>query len=266
MIPEDLAAVMSSRTRIPASLWMLVTLGMLAAGCASSPTENDSEESPDRAKYDPLEPLNRSMYVFHDTVDRFTFRPIARGYKAVMPEFARRGVTNFSRNLFTPRSAGNNFLQGKPGRGFTDLGRFLLNSTFGLAGLLDIATAEGIPEYDEDFGQTLAVWGLPEGPYLFIPFLGPNTLLDAVSIPVDIYSDPLIHYDNSSVRDKIYGLRVIDLRMRLLTAETLLEDSKDPYLTIRESYLQNRRFQVYDGNPPSTDEEEDLFDEFFEEE
>ena len=112
----------------------------------------------------------------------------------------------------------------------------------------------------------MAVWGLPEGPYLFIPFLGPNTLLDAVSIPVDIYSDPLIHYDNSSVRDKIYGIRFIDLRMRLLTAETLLEDSKDPYLTIRESYLQNRRFQIYDGNPPSTDEEEDLFDEFFEEE
>ena len=245
---------------------MLVTLGMLAAGCASSPTESESEESPDRAEYDPLEPLNRSMYAINDVIDRYTLRPIARGYKAVMPEFARRGVTNFSRNLATPRSSMNNFLQGKPGRGFTDLGRFLLNSTFGLAGLLDIATAEGIPEYDEDFGQTLAVWGLPEGPYLFIPILGPNTLLDAVSIPVDIYSDLLIHYDNSSVRDKVYGLRLIDLRMRLLTADTLLEDSKDPYLTLRESYLQNRRFQIYDGNPPSTDEEEDLFDEFFEEE
>jgi phospholipid-binding lipoprotein MlaA len=244
---------------------MLLVLATLAAGCASSPSGDEDGEAPVRAEYDPLEPLNRSMYALNDVVDRYTLKPIARGYKAVVPEFARRGVTNFSRNLATPRSALNNFLQGKPGPGFTDLGRFMINSTFGIAGLFDIATAEGIPEYDEDFGQTLAVWGIPEGPYLFIPILGPNTLLDAVSIPVDIYSDLLIHYDNSSVRDKIYGLRLIDLRMRLLTADTLLEDSKDPYLTLRESYLQNRRFQIYDGNPPSTEEEEDLFDEFFEE-
>ena len=257
---------MNSRISTLVSRCVLVALGLLMAGCAGSPPENENLESSVRAKYDPLEPLNRSMYALHDAVDRFTLKPIARGYKAVMPGFARRGVTNFSRNLFTPRSAVNNFLQGKPGRGFTDLGRFLLNSTFGLGGLLDIATAEGIPEYDEDFGQTMAVWGVPEGPYLFIPFLGPNTLLDAVSIPIDIRSDPLFHYDNSSVRDKIYVLRVIDLRMRLLTADKLLLDSKDPYLTVRESYLQNRRFQVYDGNPPSTEEEEDLFDEFFEEE
>jgi phospholipid-binding lipoprotein MlaA len=244
---------------------VLLVLATLAAGCASSPSAEESGEAPVRAEYDPLEPLNRSMYALNDVVDRYTLKPIARGYKAVMPEFARRGVTNFSRNLATPRSALNNFLQGKPGPGFTDLGRFVINSTFGIAGLIDIASAEGIPEYDEDFGQTLAVWGFPEGPYLFIPILGPNTLLDAASIPVDIYSDLLIHYDNSSVRDKVYGLRLIDLRMRLLTADTLLEDSKDPYLTLRESYLQNRRFQVYDGNPPSTEEEEDLFDEFFEE-
>ena len=131
---------------------------------------------------------------------------------------------------------------------------------------IDVATAQGMPVYDEDFGQTMAVWGLPEGPYLFIPILGPNTMLDALSTPVDIATDPLYHYDNSSARDKIYVLRLIDLRMRLLTAETLLEDSKDPYLTLRESYLQNRRFQVFDGNPPSTEEEDDLFDEFFEEE
>jgi phospholipid-binding lipoprotein MlaA len=251
---------------IRTSRCILVVLGALAAGCASSPSEDEGGEAPVRADYDPLEPLNRSMYALNDAVDRYTLKPIARGYKAVMPEFARRGVTNFSQNLVTPRSALNNFLQGKPGPGFTDLGRFLINSTFGIAGLVDIATAERIPQYDEDFGQTLAVWGFPEGPYLFIPILGPNTLLDAVSIPVDILSDPLTHYDNSSVRDKIYGLRLIDLRMRLLTAEALLKDSKDPYLTLRESYLQNRRFQIYDGNPPSTEEDDDLFDEFFEEE
>ena len=248
-----------------AAVWVLAALAASLAGCATAPS-GGSDAAPVRAEHDPLEPLNRSLYAINDAVDRVTLKPIARGYKAVVPEFARRGVTNFSRNLFTPRSAVNNFLQGKPGPGFSELGRFIINTTLGIGGLIDIATAQGMPVYDEDFGQTLAVWGAPEGPYLFIPILGPNTLLDAASIPIDIASDPLYHYDNSSVRDKVYVLRVIDLRMRLLTAEALLEDSKDPYLTLRESYLQNRRFQVYDGSPPSTDEEEDLFEEFFEEE
>jgi len=256
--------MMQSCTARATSLTFLF-LVVLLAGCASAPAD-DSEQAPVRAEYDPLEPLNRGLYAINDAFDRVTLKPIARGYKAVVPEFARRGVTNFSRNLFTPRSAVNNFLQGKPGPGFSELGRFIINTTLGIGGLIDVATAQGMPQYDEDFGQTLAVWGLPEGPYIFIPILGPNTLLDAVSTPVDILSDPLIYYDNSSVRDKVYGLRLIDLRMRLLTADTLLEDSKDPYLTLRESYLQNRRFQVYDGSPPSTEEEEDLFDEFFEEE
>jgi len=258
---------MARAEQLPFMKRLLPLVALVAAGCASnSPADADNPETAVRAEYDPLESLNRKMYAINDAFDRATLKPIARGYKAVVPEFARRGVTNFSRNLFTPRSAVNNLLQGKPGPGFSELGRFIINSTLGIGGLIDVASAQGMPEYDEDFGQTLAVWGLPEGPYVFIPILGPNTLLDAISTPVDILSDPLIHYDNSSVRDKVYGLRVIDLRMRLLTAEALLEDSKDPYLTVRESYLQNRRFQVYDGNPPSTDEEEDLFDEFFEEE
>ena len=248
-----------------ASGWVILALTAFLFGCASAPSGN-GDDAPARAEYDPLEPLNRGLYAINDAFDRVTLKPIARGYKAVVPEFARRGVTNFSRNLFTPHSAIHNFLQGKPGPGFSELGRFIINSTLGVGGLIDVATAQGMPVYDEDLSQTLAVWGVPEGPYLFIPFLGPNTLLDAASIPIDIRTDPLFYYDNTSVRDKIYVLRVIDLRMRLLTAEKLLEDSKDPYLTLRESYLQNRRFQVYDGNPPSTDEEEDLFEEFFEEE
>jgi phospholipid-binding lipoprotein MlaA len=256
---------MNPSSSIGASGWVLLALAAFLSGCAGTPAGAD-DEAPVRAEYDPLEPLNRGLYTLNDAVDRATLKPIARGYKAVVPEFARRGVTNFSRNLFTPRSALNNFLQGKPGPGFSELGRFILNATLGIGGLIDIATAQGMPEYDEDFGQTFAVWGIPDGPYLFLPILGPKTLLDAVSTPLNIFADPLYHYDNSSVRDKVYGLRTIDLRMRLLTAETLLEDSKDPYLTLRESYLQNRRFQVYDGNPPSTEEEDDLFEEFFEEE
>jgi phospholipid-binding lipoprotein MlaA len=246
---------------------LLLPLLVLVAGCATTETSGEApRQEVVRSAYDPWEPLNRGMYAVHDAIDRFTLRWIARGYKAAVPSFARRGVTNFSRNLLTPRSAINNFLQGKGGPGFSDLGRFIINSALGIGGLVDVATAQGMPEYDEDFGQTLAVWGMPEGPFVFIPILGPNTLLDAVSIPVDLISDPLLHYDNSSARDKIYILRAIDLRARILTAEKLLEDSKDPYLTIRESYLQNRRFQVYDGNPPTTEEEDDLFEEFFEDE
>ena len=246
---------------------LLIPFLMLMVGCATTETsEETAEQEVVRAAHDPFEPLNRAMYAVHDTLDRFTLKPIARGYRAVLPSFMRRGVTNFSKNLLTPRSSLNNFLQGKPGPGFNELGRFILNSTLGVGGLIDVATAQGMEIYDESFGQTLAVWGLPEGPFLFIPILGPNTVLNAVAIPVDFRSDLLIHYDNSSVRDKIYILRIIDLRARLLTAEVLLEDSKDPYLTLREAYLQNRRFQVYDGNPPNTEEEDDLFDEFFEEE
>jgi len=248
---------------LPSLAALLLALG----GCAGNPTNgaDDEAQAVVRVEYDPLEPLNRGMYAFNDAIDRATLKPIARGYKAVVPDFARRGVTNFSQNLLTPRSVVNNFLQGKPGRGFSELGRFIINSTFGLGGLIDVATAQGMAVHDEDFSQTLAVWGIPDGPYLFIPFLGPNTLLETVTLPVDLLSDPLAHYDNASVRDKIYVLRVIDVRARLLTAEKLLEDSKDPYLTLRESYLQNRRFQIYDGNPPTTEEEEQLFDEFFEE-
>lgn len=258
---------MSPPCRISASRWVLLAVAAFLGGCASTPPgSGEDDEGSARVDYDPFEPLNRGLYTINDAIDRVTLKPIARGYKAVVPDFARRGVTNFSRNLFVPRSAVNNFLQGKPGRGFSEIGRFIINSTLGVAGLIDVATAQGMAQYDEDFGQTLAVWGIPEGPYLFIPILGPNTLLDAISTPIDILSDPLIYYDNSSVRDKLYGLRVIDLRMRLLTADTLLEDSKDPYLTLRESYLQNRRFQVHDGNPPGTEEEDELFEEFFDEE
>lgn len=258
--------------KIFARIGLLPVLFLTLSACASqeaseaAPGESATAEEPVRAEYDPWEPMNRGLYAFNDTVDRYTLRPIAKGYKAVIPSFARRGVTNFSQNLLTPRSAVNNFLQGKPRAGLTDIGRFVFNSIFGIGGLFDVASASGLEVYDETFGQTLAVWGVPEGPYVFLPILGPNTLLDALTIPVDIASDPLFHYDNSSVRDKLYILRAIDLRARLLTAEALLEDSKDPYLTIRESYLQNRRFRVYDGEPPTSEEDDDLFEEFFEEE
>jgi len=218
-----------------------------------------SDEHSQRVESDPWEPLNRGIYVANDVFDRAIFKPVATGYYKVTPRFIRRGVANFSDNLKTPRSAVNNFLQAKPKQGFSDIARFLLNSTIGVAGLFDVASASGLEMYNEDFGQTLAVWGVPDGPYVYLPLLGPKTLRDALALPIDILSDPLIHYDNSSVRDKLYIIRAIDLRTRFFIAERFLEDSKDPYITVRESYLQSRRFLVYDGDPP---EDEDFYDDF----
>jgi phospholipid-binding lipoprotein MlaA len=228
----------------------------LLSACASVPKDQRTES-------DPWEPLNRTVYSVNKGVDKVTFKPLAKGYQKVIPRPVRTGVTNFMKNLVTPRSAVNNFLQGKPRHGFTELVRFVFNSTVGLGGLIDVATAAKVEAHREDFGQTLAVWGVPSGPYVMLPFLGPATLRDAVAWPVEIMSSLLYHYDNSSVRDKLYILRSIELRERLFAVERLLDDSEDPYITLRESFLQNREFAIHDGNPPEDDE---FFDEFFEEE
>jgi len=227
-------------------------LASLLGACASVPAEQ-------RADSDPWEPLNRTIYGANDAIDKVSLRPLAKGYNKVMPRPVTTGVSNFMDNLETPASAFNNFLQGKPAYGFTELARFVFNSTLGIGGLFDVATAGGLEARPEDFGQTAAVWGVPDGPYVMLPLLGPSTLRDALMRPLDILSNPLYHYEVTSVRDKLTVLRIIDLRYRLLAVDKLLEGSKDRYITTRESYLQNRRFQVYDGNPP---EDDAFLDEF----
>lgn len=236
---------------------LILAAASLAAGCASIP-EGEGVE------HDPWERANRGIYRFNDTVDRAVTKPIARGYTAILPEPVRQGVTNFSRNLLSPMSAVNNFLQGKPRDGMGELLRLFVNSTVGVGGIFDVAAKNGVEEHPEDFGQTAAVWGIPAGPYVTLPFLGPQTLRDALLLPLDLQMDPLYHYEVSSVRDPLYGLRLINLRANLLPLEDLLKDSADPYVTLRESFLQNREFAIYDGNPPSDDDE--FFDEFLDEE
>ena len=234
----------------------LMTLVIALSACTSIPVDQ-------RVESDPWESMNRSIYKTNVVFDNATTKPLSKGYKKIIPRPVRKGVANFFRNLTTPRSVINNFLQGKPAHGLSELGRFVLNSTLGIGGLIDVATASGMQEYSEDFGQTAAVWGIPDGPYVMLPLLGPQTLRDAVILPVDIIFDPLYQYDNSSVRDKLYFIRLIDLRYRLLVADKFLDDSQDRYVTTRESYLQNREYEVYDGDPPVDD---DFFDEFLEEE
>lgn len=238
-------------------LFPILAAAALTGGCASVP-EGEGVE------YDPWERMNRGIYRFNDAADRAIMRPIARGYSAVLPEPVRQGVTNFSRNLLTPLYSVNNFLQGKPKEGTGELFRLAINSTVGIGGIFDVAAMNGIESNPEDFGQTAAVWGVPAGPYVVVPFLGPQTLRDAVMLPVDLQLDPLYHYRVSSVRDRLYVLRLINLRANLLPLDELLNDSADPYVTMRESFLQNREFAIYDGNPPSDDDE--FFDEFLEDE
>ena len=233
----------------------IAAFALLISACASVPADQ-------RVESDPWESLNQPLFAVNQGFDKALTKPLAKGYRAILPGPVRKVFTNFFTNLTTPRSIANNFLQGKPERGLSEVGRFLFNSTVGIGGLFDVATAAGMDEYREDFGQTAAVWGVPDGPYVMLPLLGPQTLRDAILLPVDIVFDPLYQYDNSSVRTKLYVVRLIELRYRLLAADKFLEESKDPYVTLRESYLQNRQFEIYDGDPP---EDDDFFDEFLEE-
>ncbi len=232
------------------SATLLASLLLVGCGGAAEP----------RSDADPWEPVNRVVFEINTGVDKATLKPIARGYEKVVPRPVRTGVGNFMRNLETPASSVNNLLQGKPAAAISELLRFAVNTTWGIGGIFDVASRGGLEARPEDFGQTAAVWGVPAGPYVMLPFRGPSTLRDALLMPVDWLMDPLYQYDDSSVRDKLVVLRIIDMRARLLPAEKFLDDSKDRYLTLRESYLQNREYEIYDGNPPEDDE---YFDEFF---
>ncbi len=230
------------------------------AGCAGTIPAAPKEE---RSPADPWEPLNRRISNFNDTVDSVTLKPLAKGYQAILPDPMQRGIANFSNNLLGPLYIVNNLLQGKFKRSLSETGRFLANSSWGILGLVDVGADLGMETYREDFGQTLAAWGVPDGPYVVVPLLGPRTLRDATMIPLNVVVDPLFHYENDSVRTSLYVVRLIDIRARLFSVESLLEDSFDRYLTIRESYLQNRRYLIHDGEPP---EDEDFYDEFFDDE
>jgi len=232
-------------------------VAVTASGCTSIP-ESQSVE------HDPWESMNRGLYGFNEAVDKISFKPLAKGYVKVFPAPVRRSVTNFSRNLLTPGSVINNFLQGKPARGFQEFSRFFINSTIGIGGLFDVAAHSGAEAHLEDFGQTAAVWGIPSGPYVMLPIFGPRTVRDAFTLPLDIAVDPLRQVNDDTVRISLWVLRAIDLRARLLPLEGLLEDSADRYVTVRESYLQNREFEIFDGDPPIEDDE--FFDEFLEDE
>lgn len=207
------------------------TLTLLLGACATSG--------------DPYEPVNRRILAVNDVADRALLKPLAAGYRTLAPRSVRRGATNFFGNLSDPWTALNQLLQGKPGAFVNDLGRFGINTTLGLAGLLDVASRLGLDKHDEDFGQTLGVWGFGPGPYIVVPFWGPSTLRDGLGDLADAQGFLPFHLDNTTARDASTALWVIKTRADYLGAEQFIQG--DRYLFIRDAFLQNREYEVGDG-------------------
>jgi phospholipid-binding lipoprotein MlaA len=207
---------------------------------------------------DPLEPVNRAVFEFNDAADKAVFKPVAQGYRAVLPEIVRAGVRNFFSNLRDPWIALNQLLQGKVEDALSDAWRFFANSTFGMGGIFDIATDMRLPKHNEDFGQTLAVWGVHDGPYLVIPIWGPSTARDGVGLIADAYAylpwwipDWLDVQHRVAWQNSLTALDFVNIRANLLDATDILEEAAlDRYAFLREAYFQRRRNLIYDGNPP----------------
>jgi phospholipid-binding lipoprotein MlaA len=200
-----------------------------------------------RSPQDPWESFNRGTYKFNDAIDRAVAKPVAKAYVKVVPEPIRIGVSNFFSNLETPTVMFNDALQGKFVAAANDLGRFVLNSTLGLAGILDPATPAGLARNDEDFGQTLGKWGVHTGPFLELPLFGPSDLRDAPARVVDTYTNPRQYIKNNYIKYGLYVPDVIDRRARLLSLDDTLQNAYDPYAFIRDAYLQRRAYLVSDG-------------------
>jgi len=221
------------------TLLAVTTLSLF--GCASLPPNSK------RDSRDPWERVNRTTFKVNTALDHAIARPVARGYKKVVPEPVRNSVSNFMDNLFYPVTMANDLLQLKF-KGFgQDTGRFLLNTTVGVGGLFDPASQVGLQKNNEDLGQTLGYWGVKSGPYLMIPILGPSDVRDGIARVGDGFMSPLTYVDNNWIRYGIYGADVVDIRYRLLPQDHLLDESYDPYSFLRNAYLQRREYEITDG-------------------
>lgn len=203
-----------------------------------------------QANKDPLEGLNRGIYKFNDTVDKAALKPIAGAYKAVMPSPVRSGVNNFFSNLGEVVTVINDLLQFKLSKAMDDAGRFAINSTFGVGGLVDWASMDGIEKRNEDFGQTLAYWGWKDSAYLVLPFLGPSTLRDTGGLVVDsALFDPIYYQEDPRVRNSLLLTKFVDKRSTFLPGSDLLDEAAlDPYVFMRDAYMQRHENQVQDGD------------------
>ena len=230
----------------------LTATALSLAACATT-----SEETTTTAVYDPFEGWNRGVYAFNDGVDRAVLEPVARGYRAVTVEPVRDGVSNFLTNLNQPIVFANTVLQGKPLASFDTATRFFVNSTVGIGGVFDVATALEVPAHREDFGQTLGTWGVPNGPYIVLPLLGASNLRDTVGFGVDNAFDPLnyVSFENDTAfRATRQVVNVISIRENVIEAVEILRDQPEPYVALRRNYTQQRAAAIRDGR-----EQEDPF-------
>lgn len=227
----------------------VLALGLMLAvvGCAG----------PGGHPKDPLEPMNRATFQFNETADKYVMRPVAQAYD-LAPLPVKTGVANFFGNIADVWIGVNNLLQGKFVDGLSDGGRFLLNSTVGLLGVFDVATEVGLEKHDEDLGQTLGRWGVGDGPYLVLPLLGSSNVRDGVSLIGDFRIDPLMQLEDVGARNSLSGLRLISKRAALLGADTAAEEAAlDKYGYMRSFYMQYRRSQIFDGQPPREKDPDD---------
>ena len=204
---------------------------------------------------DPFEDLNRDIFIFNEKLDEKLLKPAALTYRKVTPQFARTGVTNFFNNLEEIDTTINQVLQGEIKYAFNDAGRFVINSTIGLFGLIDVASKMGLEKHEEDFGQTLGVWGFDSGPYIMIPFLGPSNPRDLLSRPISSFLSGTFAMEDNDVKITLVGIDALETRERLLDAETLIIGDK--YIFVKDAYVQSREYEINNG---STEDDEFLDD------
>ena len=211
---------------------------------------------------DPFEEVNRSIYKFNKAVDESFARPVAEAYDYLVPSFIKYGITNFFDNIEEIDNSFNQLLQGKPGYAVNDFARFCVNTTIGLVGLVDVASSLGLDSHDEDFGQTLGVWGIPSGPYLMLPVFGPSSPRDLIGGPKSSFLSGTFAVEKNEARISLFALNALDTRARLLDIESLVIG--DEYSFIRDSYEQFVEYEVSDGiqsNDEFLDDIDDIFDD-----
>ena len=230
---------------------------LLLCGCATLPPGST------RSARDPWERMNRTTYKFNTALDHAVLRPIARGYHRTVPQFAQTGVSNFLTNLAYPKVIINDLLQGQLRAFGNDTGRLILNSTFGIGGLLDFATFAGLDRNDRDFGQTFGKWGMKSGPYLVLPLFGPSDVRDALGKVPEYFADPRYFIRNPWVEYPLWALGIVNARVDLLPLDPSVDSAYDPYALVRNVYLQRRDFKVNGGSaaPQEDEQEQKLFDE-----
>ncbi|MBL4743200.1 MAG: VacJ family lipoprotein [Cycloclasticus sp.] len=236
--------VLPSLKKLLGSAFVAATVTL--SGCASLTAQEEN---------DPLEFVNRGVYEFNQKADEYVLEPVAKGYQFVTPDVVNQGITNFFSNLDDVVVFVNDVLQLKFNQALSDGGRFIVNTTVGVLGFIDMATDMGMPKHNEDFGQTLGVYGVGTGPYVVLPLLGGSTLRDTVGIYADSFIDPIQQIDDSDTMWTAIALKGVDLRADLISTKKILDQaSLDAYEFERSAIFQRRKYLIYDGNPPMDDE------------